>query len=118
MAYDEVLAERIRELLATTAAIDEKRMFGGLAFLVRGNMAVCAARGGGLMVRVPADETAELLTGVHVEPMVMAGKETRGWIRVGPAGLTRTSQLRSWVNRGVEHAASLPPKSARPSTRK
>jgi TfoX/Sxy family transcriptional regulator of competence genes len=110
MAYDEDLAERIRELLATTAAVDEKRMFGGLAFLVHGHMAVCVSGSGGLMVRVPAEDTAALLTRAHVEPMVMAGRETRGWIRVAAAGVTTTRALQSWVDRGLHHVATLPPK--------
>jgi TfoX/Sxy family transcriptional regulator of competence genes len=114
MAYDEDLAERIRELLATTAAVDEKRMFGGLAFLVSGNMAVCASREGGLMVRVPAEDTAELLTRAHVEPMVMAGREVRGWIRVRTGGIGSRRELQSWVDRGAKHAASLPHKAKKP----
>lgn len=118
MAYDEGLADRIRELLATTAGVDEKRMFGGLSFLVNGNMAVCAANGGGLMVRIPAAETDELLAHTHVEPMLMGGREMRGWIRVAAAALSSKRQLRSWVDRGVQHAASLPPKSGTKSRRK
>lgn len=110
MAYDEHLAERIRELVATTAGVDEKRMFGGLAFLVNGHMAVCVSGTGGLMVRVPAEETAQLLTRTHVEPMVMAGRETRGWIRVAADGVRTRRQLQPWVTRGVEYAAALPPK--------
>jgi len=110
MAYDEDLAERIRELLATTAGVDEKRMFGGLAFLVHGHMAVCVSGAGGLMVRVPAEDTAALLTRAHVEPMVMAGRETRGWIRVAAAGVTTKRRLQPWVDRGVGYASTLPPK--------
>lgn len=110
MSYDEDLAERIRELLATTAAVDEKRMFGGLAFLVNGHMAVCAAGGGGLMVRIPPEETATLLTRAHVEPMVMSGRQVRGWIRVAATGLTTKRQLQPWVARGVEYASTLAPK--------
>lgn len=110
MAYDEHLAERIRELVATTAGVDEKRMFGGLAFLVNGHMAVCVSGTGGLMVRVPAEETAQLLTRAHVEPMVMAGRETRGWIRVAADGVRTRRQLQPWVTRGVEYASALPPK--------
>ena len=109
MAYDEELANRIRELLATERPI-EKRMFGGLAFLVNGHMAVAASGRGGLMVRVPPDETEALLTRAHVEPMVMAGRETRGWLRVGDEGLRTKRQLQSWVTRGVDYAKSLAPK--------
>jgi hypothetical protein len=85
-------------------------MFGGLAFLINGNMAVAVSGRGGLMVRVPPDDTEALLTRGHVEPMVMAGRETRGWLRVGVDGVRTKRQLQSWVSRGVEHAASLPPK--------
>ena len=82
MAYDEDLANRIRELLVVREGRREKRMFGGLAFLINGNMSVAASGRGGLMVRVPPDETEKLLARDHVEPMVMAGRETRGWLRV------------------------------------
>ena len=109
MAYDEDLANRIRELTAGER-IDEKRMFGGLAFLVNGHMAVAASGRGGLMVRVPPAETAKLLERQHVEPMVMAGRETRGWLRVAADGVTTKRQLQSWVTRGVEYAKGLPPK--------
>lgn len=110
MAYDEDLAERVRELMAMTAGVDEKRMFGGLAFLVHGHMAVCVSGAGGLMVRVPAEDTAALLTRAHVEPMIMAGRETRGWVRVAAAGVASKRQLQPWVTRAVEYASSLPPK--------
>ncbi|WP_179472169.1 TfoX/Sxy family protein [Mycolicibacterium vinylchloridicum] len=110
MAYDEDLANRLRELLAAETGVDEKRMFGGLAFLINGNMAVVASGHGGLMVRIPPDDTAELLTREHTEPMVMAGRETRGWIRVGDDGVRTKRQLESWVARGVSHAKTLPAK--------
>ena len=110
MAYDEDLANRIRELLGAQKGIEEKRMFGGLAFLINGNMSVAASGRGGLMVRVPPDETAKLLTREHVEPMVMAGRETRGWLRVSAEGVKSKRQLQSWVSRGVDYARSLPPK--------
>lgn len=110
MAYDEDLANRIRALLGTERGVDEKRMFGGLAFLVNGNMSVAASGRGGLMVRVPPDETDKLLAGEYVEPMVMAGRETRGWVRVSDDGVRTKRQLQSWVARGVDYAKSLPPK--------
>ncbi|MCX2929628.1 TfoX/Sxy family protein [Mycobacterium sp. CVI_P3] len=110
MAYDEDLANRLREALAAERGVVEKRMFGGLAFLINGNMAVVASGHGGLMVRVPPEDTAGLLARDHVEPMVMAGRETRGWVRVDDGGLRTTRQLRSWVVRGADHAKSLPPK--------
>ncbi|WP_029113999.1 TfoX/Sxy family protein [Mycobacterium sp. URHB0044] len=110
MAYDEDLANRIRALLGTEPGVDEKRMFGGLAFLINGNMSVAASGKGGLMVRVPPDETEKLLNGEHVAPMVMAGRETRGWLRVSDDGVRTKRQLQAWVTRGVDYAKSLPPK--------
>lgn len=110
MAYDEDLANRIRELLGGQPGIDEKRMFGGLAFLVHGNMSVAVSGQGGLLVRVPREDTEKLLGRAHVSPMVMAGRETRGWLRVEAAGVHTKRQLQSWVTRGIDHARSLPPK--------
>jgi TfoX N-terminal domain len=110
MAYDEDLANRIRELLGPEHGLDEKRMFGGLAFLVNGNMAVAARGRGGLLVRVPADGIEKLLQRAHVHPMVMAGREVRGWLGVDAIAVKTTRQLASWVNRGVEYARTLPPK--------
>jgi TfoX/Sxy family transcriptional regulator of competence genes len=109
VAYDTDLANRIRELLAG-ARTDEKQMFGGLAFLIGGNMAVAVSSQGGLLVRVPRDDTDKLLKQAHVSPMVMAGRETRGWLRVAPEGVKTKRQLRNWVTRGADHARSLPPK--------
>jgi TfoX/Sxy family transcriptional regulator of competence genes len=110
VAYDTDLVERIRELLAPERGVEEKRMFGGLAFLISGHMAVAASGQGGLLVRVPPDETEKLLDRAHVSPMVMAGREARGWLRVDSGGLKTTRQLRSWVARGVNHVRTLPPK--------
>jgi TfoX/Sxy family transcriptional regulator of competence genes len=110
MAYDTELAERIRELLAAERGVDEKQMFGGLGFLINGHMAVAASGQGGLLVRVPPEETDTLLDRAHVSPMVMAGREARGWLRVDSDGLKTKRQLQSWVARGVKHVHSLPPK--------
>jgi TfoX/Sxy family transcriptional regulator of competence genes len=110
MAYDEDLANRIRALMGSEGGVEEKRMFGGLAFLINGNMSVAASGRGGIMVRVPPDETESLLTRKHVEPMVMAGHETRGWLRVGDEGVRTKRQLQSWVARSVDYAKGLPPK--------
>ena len=110
MAYDTELADRIRELVAAEKGVEEKRMFGGLAFLINGNMSVAASGHGGLMVRVPPDETDKLVAREHVEPMVMAGRETRGWLRVLADGVKTKRQLQSWVSRGVDYAKTLPPK--------
>jgi TfoX/Sxy family transcriptional regulator of competence genes len=110
MAYDTELADRIRELLGPVRGVDEKRMFGGLGFLINGNMAVAASGQGGLLVRVPPDETDKLLDRAHVSPMVMAGREARGWVRVDAEGVKTKRQLQGWVARGVNHVHSMPPK--------
>jgi hypothetical protein len=110
MSYDEDLAHRVRELLAGERGLDEKRMFGGLAFLIDGNMSVCVSGQGGLMVRVPREETEKLLDRDHVEPMIMAGRETRGWLRVSVEGVKTKRQLQGWVKRGVDYAKSFPAK--------
>ena len=110
MAYDTELVERIRELLAPERGVDEKRMFGGLAFLINGHMAVAASREGGLLVRVPPQETEKLLDRAHVSPMVMAGREVRGWVRVESDGVKTKRQLTDWVTRGADYARSLPRK--------
>lgn len=110
MAYDEDLVDRIRELLGTESGVEEKRMFGGLAFLINGNMSVAVSGQGGLLVRVPREDTDKLVERAHVSPMVMAGREARGWLRIEAAGVQTKRQLDSWVTRGVGYARSLPPK--------
>ncbi|MGH3531198.1 MAG: TfoX/Sxy family protein [Mycobacterium sp.] len=110
MAYDTDLADRIRELLASQRGVEEKPMFGGLAFLINGNMSVAASGQGGLLVRVPPDDTDKLLNRAHVSPMVMAGRETRGWLRVDAEGVKTKRQLHSWVIRSADYARSLRPK--------
>ena len=112
MAYDEDLANRIRELLGSERGVEEKRMFGGLAFLINGNMSVAVSGQGGLLVRVPPDDTDKLLARAHVSPMVMAGRETRGWLRVAADGVKTKRQLQSWVSQGVDYATTLRPRSA------
>jgi hypothetical protein len=110
MAYDEDLANRIRELLAGTPAVTEMKMFGGLAFLVGGHMSVAASGQGGLMLSCDREDTAELLEKPHARPMVMRGKEMEGWVRVDPEGVRTKRQLEPWVKRGVARAQSLPSK--------
>jgi len=110
MAYDEDLANRIRELLGAEGGLEEKRMFGGLAFLINGNMSVAVSGQGGLLVRVPPEDTDKLLGRAHVSPMVMAGREARGWLRVDVEGVQTKRQLQGWVTRGVGYARALPPK--------
>jgi TfoX/Sxy family transcriptional regulator of competence genes len=107
VAYDTDLADRIRELLGPLRGVDEKPMFGGLAFLINGNMAVAVSRQGGLMVRVAPEETEKLLGRAHATPMVMRGREVRGWIRVDADGVKTTRQLSDWVTRGADYARSL-----------
>ena len=110
MAYDEELANRIRELVAGEPDLTEQRMFGGLAFLIGGNMSVAASGQGGLMVRVDPDETAALVAKPHAGPFVMRGREMKGWLRVNDEGVRTKRQLEPWVKRGVAYARSLPPK--------
>src|SRR5215210_1182942 len=110
MAYDEDLAHRIRELLASESGVTEKRMFGGLAFLIDGNMSVAASGQGGLMVRVPPEETEALVAEPHAGPLEMRGREMQGWLRVDMDGLRTEAGLAPWVARGVAYARSLPAK--------
>ena len=110
MAYDEDLAHRIRELVGSDPDVTEKRMFGGLAFLAGGHMAVAASGQGGLMVRVDPEETDDLVTKPHARPFEMRGREMQGWLRVDPEGVGTKRQLEPWVRRGMAYARSLPPK--------
>jgi TfoX/Sxy family transcriptional regulator of competence genes len=110
MAYDEDLADRIRELVAGEEGVTERKMFGGLAFLIGGNMSVAASGQGGLMVRVPPADTDALLAKPHARPFVMRGREMQGWLRVDDEGVRTKRQLEPWVKRGVAYARSLPPK--------
>src|SRR3954454_14751403 len=110
MAYDEDLANRIRELVAGERAVTEKKMFGGLAFLIGGHMAVAASGQGGLMLRCDPDETDALVQKPHAAPMVMRGREMQGWLRVDDEGVKTKRRLEPWVKRAVAYARSLPPK--------
>ncbi|HEX4531602.1 MAG TPA: TfoX/Sxy family protein [Acidimicrobiia bacterium] len=110
MAFDEELADRIRELMARERGVTERRMFGGLAFLVGGHMAVSASGQGGLLVRVDPDQTERLVGREHVRRFEMRGRSMDGWLRVDDAGLRTKRQLAGWVTRGVAYARSLPPK--------
>jgi TfoX/Sxy family transcriptional regulator of competence genes len=110
MAYDEDLANRIRELIAADPDVTEKKMFGGLAFLVAGHMAVAASGRGGLMVRVAPADTDALLARPHAGPFEMRGRAMQGWLRVDAEGVRTKRRLEPWVKRGVGYARSLPPK--------
>lgn len=109
MAYDEDLAERVREQLATERGLAEKAMFGGVAFLLDGNMAV-GLSGDELMVRVGPDRSDEALARPHTRPFDMTGRPMKGWILVGPDALGGERELGDWVAEGVAFARSLPPK--------
>jgi TfoX/Sxy family transcriptional regulator of competence genes len=110
VAYDEDLADRIRELVAPEKGVTETRMFGGLAFLIGGNMAVAASGQGGLMVRADPSEGKRLMASTTAKPMEMRGKAMTGWLRVESADVRQKRQLQKWVNLGVTYAKSLPPK--------
>ncbi len=110
MAYDEDLANRIRELIAAEDGISEQAMFGGLAFLIGGYMAVAASGQGGLLLRVEPTQTDELAAKEHARRFVMRGREMVGWLRVDDDGIRTKRQLKAWVDRGVKYARSLPPK--------
>ena len=108
MAYDEALAERIRNRIGGDAT--EKKMFGGLAFLVRGNMAVGASGQGGLLVRVDPAESDELVASTPATLMEMGGRSMAGWLRIASDDVETDEALAEWVDRGVSYARSLPPK--------
>jgi TfoX/Sxy family transcriptional regulator of competence genes len=110
MAYDEELANRLRELLADEDAVTEKKMFGGLAFLVRGNMAVSASRNGGLLARIDPAATDAALARPHVKLMEMGGRTMDGWITVAPEGLRTKRELSAWVKRSLSFVSTLPAK--------
>lgn len=109
MAYDAALAERITQLLAAHKAVEQKRMFGGVCFLLRGHMC-CGVAGNKLMVRVGPDRYEALLQKPHVKPMDFTGRPLRGFVFVTPQGLRTRAALKAWLNLGVRYAASLPPK--------
>ena len=110
MAYDEVLADRLRSCLSGEPGLTEKRMFGGLAFLVNGNMAVSASGQGGLLLRVSPSDTEGLVQPPHIQRFVMRGREMDGWLRVDTEAIDTDADLRRWVKHGVTYARSLPPK--------
>lgn len=109
MAYDEGLAHRIREVLADQPGLTEKKMFGGIAFMVQGNMA-CGVSGEEMMVRISPDETDSAVSHPHVRPFDMTGRPMKGWVLVAAGGYEADEDLEAWVRRGVDFALSLPPK--------
>jgi len=110
VAYDEDLANRIRELIAAEPDVTEQKMFGGLAFLIGGNMSVSAGSQGGLLLRCDPDETDALVKKPHAKRFEMRGRAMSGWLRVAPEGVRTMRELESWVKVGVAYARSLPPK--------
>lgn len=110
MAYDDQLAERIRELLNGEQLVSERKMFGGLGFMINGNMAVAASSQGGILVRVGPGESDELVASTTAEPMEMGGRSMQGWLHVAGDHLQTDAELTTWVRRGVAYASGLPPK--------
>lgn len=110
MSYDEELSDRIRTLVGDRHDLTEQRMFGGLGFMISGNMAIAASGGGGILVRVDPDQSAELVATTSAEPMEMRGRSMVGWLRIETAAVANDAALAEWVERGVGYAGSLPPK--------
>ena len=110
MAYDEELADRIRDVVAGEPGLTEQKMFGGLAFLIGGNMAVAASGQGGLLVRVDPEESDALVASSPARPMEMRGRQMAGWLRVDAEDVRTKRQLATWVDRGTSFARSLPAK--------
>jgi TfoX/Sxy family transcriptional regulator of competence genes len=113
MAYDKELADRLHELLDGEPGLSEQRMFGGLAFLVHGNMAIAASAGGGALVRVDPADSDQLVASTGAQVAVMGGRSMPGWLQVAPEDLMTEAQLAAWVKRGVDYASSLPAKKDR-----
>jgi TfoX N-terminal domain len=111
MAYDEELANRIRELIGSEPGLTEQKMFGGLAFLIGRNMAVAASGQGGILVHVDPEQSDKLLAGSNAYLMEMRGRRMKGWLRVDAVDVETKSQLAKWVGVGVDYARSLPAKS-------
>jgi hypothetical protein len=110
VAYDEELADRIRELLGAESGLIEKKMFGGLAFLIGGNMAVAASGQGGVLVRVDPTQSDRLVATTNARLMEMRGRRMKGWLRVDPEDVRTKRQLTKWVKLGATYARSLPAK--------
>jgi TfoX/Sxy family transcriptional regulator of competence genes len=118
VAYDEELADRIRELIAAERSVTEQKMFGGLAFLIGGRMAVTASGKGGIMVRVDPQESDRLAAMAGAAPVVMRGRPMDGWVRIDAEHVRTKRQLARWVERGTTYATSLPAKPAKPAKRR
>ena len=107
MAYDEALAHRIRELLGSETSVTEKKMFGGLAFLISGNMAVAASGQGGVLVRIDPEKSERLVATTNARLMEMRGRQMKGWVRIDPGDVRTKRQLAKWVGLGATYARSL-----------
>jgi TfoX N-terminal domain len=110
MAYDEELAGRIRELAGHEDGLTEQKMFGGLAFMIGGNMAIAASGQGGILVRVAPADSEALVANTNAQEMVMRGRSMAGWLRVPAEDVQTHDELSIWVDRGVAYARSLPAK--------
>ncbi len=110
MTYDEDLAARVRDCVQRESGLSEQKMFGGLAFLINGNMAVAVSAQGGLLLRVDPEQTEALADRPLAARFVMRGREMNGWLRVDPRAVQEEDGLERWVQVGVTYARSLPPK--------
>ena len=110
MAYDEELADRLRDTVEGEPGMTEKQMFGGLAFLLNGHMAVSASGQGGLLLRCDPADTESLIQDPGVSRFAMRGREMDGWLHVDPSAVVSDEELERWVTVGVTYARSLPPK--------
>jgi hypothetical protein len=110
MVYDVALADRVRAVVQAEPGLSERRMFGGLAFLIQGNMAVSASGQGGLLLRVDPAHTESLVSAPHVDRFQMRGRELDGWLQVDAEAVESEEDLRAWVRHGVTYARSLRPK--------
>jgi len=113
VVYDESLADRIRELIAAEPGVSEKKMFGGLAFLINGNMAVAARGAGGILVRIDPAETDRLVDSTSARILVMRGRPMLGWLQVAPEHVRTKPQLAKWVHISIDYALRLPAKKRR-----
>jgi TfoX/Sxy family transcriptional regulator of competence genes len=114
MAYDEVLAQRIHDLLDGEPGSTSRKMFGGLGFMIDGHMAVAAGSSGALMVRADPGDAERWVDGDAINPMEMRGRPMAGWLLVSSGELADDAQLQLWVDRGVAHVRTLPPRTPTP----
>ena len=111
MVFDPIIAERIREAVASEPDVSERKMFGGLAFLLRGNMAMAASSKGGLMIRTDPATASGLVDESPAEYVEMSGRQLQGWLHLGAVDIESDHQLAIWINRALDYATTLPSKS-------